>query len=289
MTTMNSSTFAIYRTAIEQVMHGEERLPSLPNMTLQIRRAAADENTTVARLCGLIGTDPSLSVVVMRHSSSPLFKTLQEASDLEGAIRLMGIPYVANLVMAHSLKSLFINNNPKLRELFAISWKRQALKASMCRFIATDLGFKTPDEAFISSLLSEVGTLSIISAVSNLKEIPDQRTYLTLCRHYSKPLATIILRRWDMDEKYLTVAKGCGDWKPLSQYTPGPITALDVVNLALYHTVCLLKKDNDLPPLTKLELYKRLPAKSSTLDQRGLLLNVTQNLKEIVAAAQAFH
>lgn len=270
-------------------MHGEERLPSLPNMTLQIRRAAADNNTTVGRLRDLIGTDPSLSVVVMRHVSSPLFKTVQQATDLEAAIRLMGIPYVANLVMSHSLKSLFINNNPKLRELFAISWKRQALKASMSRFIATKLGRGVADEAFISSLLSEVGTLAIISAVSGLQQVPDQRTYLSLCRHYSKSLAAIILRRWNMDERYLNVAKNCGNWAPLSEYVPGPMTVLDMVNLALYHTVCLLKKDHNLPPLEQLALYQRLPSQFRQRDNRGLLQFITADLKDIVAAAQAFH
>lgn len=289
MTTPSSSKFSVYRTAIEQIMQGEERLPSLPNMTLQIRRAAADENTTVSRLKDLIGTDPSLSVVVMRHASSPVFRTVQQATDLESAIRLMGIPYVANLVMTHSLKSLFINNNPKLRELFAISWKRQALKASMSRFIATKLRPRVADESFISSLLSEVGTLAIISSISGLKEVPDQRTYLALCRDYSKSLTTIILRRWNIDETYINVAKNCGVWEPLEEYIPNPLTVLDMVNLALYHTVSLLKKDHTLPPLDQLAVYKRLPNEFRPLDDRGLLRFVTQDLKEIVAAAQAFH
>ncbi len=290
MSAAQPTTFAIYRKAIEQVMQGEERLPSLPNMTFQIRRAASDPNTTISKLCSLIGTDPSLSVVIMRHSSSPVFRTLEQARDLESAVRLMGIAHVANIIMAHSLKSLFINNNPQLKALFAISWKRQALKASMSRFLASTIPGQSADEAFISSLLSEVGTLAILSSLSGVKEVPDQRTYLTLCRHYSKSLATIILRRWDLDPKYIEITKECGNWSAADSSSPaGAMSTLDVVNLSLYHSVCLLKPDHNLPALTGLACFQRLPERQQQLDERGLLNVISQNLKQIVAAAQAFH
>lgn len=283
------NNFAIYRTSIEQVMHGEERLPSLPDITFKIRRAAADDNTTVKALSQMIGQDPSLTVVIMHHSSSAIFKTRTTAASLDDAIRLMGIPYVINLVMIHSLKSLFIVQNPKLKQLFAISWKRLALKASIARFLAAKLGFQTPDEAFISSLLSEVGTLAILSALSEQKAVPDQFTYLQLCRHYSKSLATIILKKWEMDERYIAIARDCGNWRPVEEFKPGPLQAIDIVNLALYHSTSLLKKGNNLAPLDRLEVFRRLPKSLSQRDQRGLLQLVTQNLKEIINAAQALY
>tara|TARA_B100000446_G_scaffold52004_4_gene48116 strand:+ start:7201 stop:8118 length:918 start_codon:yes stop_codon:yes gene_type:complete len=285
---MNASNhFAVYRTSIEQVMQGQERLPSLPDITFKIRRAAADNNTSIDDLARMIGQDPSLTVVIMQHSCSPLFKTLEPAKGLSDAIRLMGIPYVVNLVMIHSLKSLFIVQNPRLKELFAISWKRLALKASTSRFLAKKLGFSTPDEAFIASLLSEAGTLAILSALSSEKQVPDQLTYLRLCRHYSKSLGTIILRKWNMEERYIDIAHNCGQWN--QAYRSGPVDASDIVNLALYHSICFLKKDHQLPPLTSLAIYQRLPKSLNLLDQRGLLRLISSNLKEIVNAAQEMY
>ena len=289
MSAIESKKFSIYRTCIEQVMNGDERLPSLPDVTLKIRRAATDESTTIKKLCELISRDPSLSVVVMHHSRNAMFKTLAEAKDLEGAVRMMGVPYVANLIMMHSIKSLFINNNPQLRALFAISWKRQALKASMSRFLAQQLKFQTPDEAFISSLLTDLGTLAILSSLSGLKEVPDQRSYLTLCRHYSRSLGIIILRKWGMDESYIHIARECGNWELKDGFQPAPISALDIVNLGIYHTSSLLKRDSQLPPLDSLEVYELLPSSLNQLNKKGLLAVVTNNLREIVDAAQVYH
>jgi HD-like signal output (HDOD) protein len=287
--TSSNNSFSIYRTSIEQVMRGQERLPSLPTITLKIRRAAADPNTTIQNLSDMIGQDPSLTVVVMHHSRSPLFKTRTEAKSLEDAIRLMGIPYVVNLVMIHSLKSLFLVQNPGLKALFAISWKRQALKASMSRFLAVKLGMQTPDEAFISSLLSEVGTLAILSALSETRQVPDQVAYLRLCRAYSKSLAVIILKKWDMDSRYVEIARGCGEWQQVKSTDNSPLTTLDVVNLSLYHSVSLLKRDHSLPALTNLDCYQRLPASLAQLSKNGLLQLVMSNLKEIVDSAQTLH
>lgn len=56
-----ASDCSIYRRVVSQLMQGQEQLPSLPTLTLDIRRALSDGKVGVAALARLIGRDPALA------------------------------------------------------------------------------------------------------------------------------------------------------------------------------------------------------------------------------------
>jgi hypothetical protein len=70
-----TSDYAIYRQVVSQLMSGEEQLPSLPAITLEIRRALADPEVSLAQLNRLISRDPALSAILMKYASSALLRT----------------------------------------------------------------------------------------------------------------------------------------------------------------------------------------------------------------------
>lgn len=283
--------YAIYRTTIDQIMQGDERLPSLPVLTMKIRKASSDENITIPRLSSLIARDPSLVVQIMRHANSPLYRTQQSPKSLDDAIRLLGIPCVDSLVMLHSIKSLFTIKNPKLKQLFNATWKRQTIKAAMSLFLARKLGLASADEALVASLLSEVGTLAILSALTEVKNTPDPKTYYILCRQYSKSLGSIILKKWNLGNHYSDVIKHCGDWATVSNKaeTHMVLSITDIINLALYHCVALTNKEHNLPPLEQLSVFYKLPVSFNLTTREGLLTLITENLGDIAKTANNLH
>lgn len=283
---MEQVSYSVYRATIDQVMLGQEKLPSLPDITLKIRQEAANPNTTIDRLAELIAADPSLTVMLMRYACSPLYRTQQTPKSLDTAISLLGIQSVDRLIMLHSVKSLFIMQSPKLKNLFNIAWQRQTLKAATSRFLAQKLGFNPPDEALIACLLSEIGTLAILSALTEAKTVPSQQVYFQLCRQYSKSLGAIILKKWNLDNRYAEIIRDCGDW---TQATGTKLTVTDIINLALYHTIALLKKDHNLPDIRSLPAYEKLPPPFNHLGRNGLLHLVNANLKGIVGVARSLH
>jgi len=232
-----------------------------------------------------------LVVQIMRYANSPIYRTQQAPKSVDDAIRLLGIPCVDNLVMLHSIKSLFIIQNPKLKQLFNVAWKRQTVKAAISLFLARKLGINPADEALVASLLSEVGTLAILSALTEVANTPDQKTYYSLCRQYSKSLGSIILKKWSLGNHYTDVIKHCGDWQ-LHSSTMDTLAALnisDIINLALYHSVALANKDHNLPPLKQLAVFHKLPAPFNLTDKNGLLTLVTGQISDIAKVAKNLH
>jgi HD-like signal output (HDOD) protein len=70
-----ASDDSIYRRVVSQLMPDDERVPSLPTITLATRRALGDPNIALNTLGRLICSDPALSARLMKHVASALIAT----------------------------------------------------------------------------------------------------------------------------------------------------------------------------------------------------------------------
>lgn len=93
-----ASDYAIYRQVVTQLMSGEEQLPSLPTITLDIRRALSDPEVTLVQLSRLISRDPALSAILMKYASSALLRTQQPPKSLLDVLRVLGMAQEARHV-----------------------------------------------------------------------------------------------------------------------------------------------------------------------------------------------
>lgn len=195
--------YNIYRIVINQVMHDQEQLPSLPSLTLKIRTAIADPHASRDSLADLISIDPSLCALLMKIAASPLYRRQVPAQSIQDVIVLLGLEEVDRVAMQHSVRSLFTLHDPQLSKLFKLSWQRMVLKASMSTFLAKYLGYKPQGQAMMAALLSEVGTLAVLSAFREIDHQPDTEMFFKLSRGYSKSLGLILLKKWNLQEEYV--------------------------------------------------------------------------------------
>lgn len=276
------SEYSIYRRVVSQLMQGEEQLPSLPTITLDIRRALSDAQVPMAALVRLISRDPALSALLMKHASCALYRHSHAPKTLSEVIILLGMGEVDRITMVHSIKSLFTLHSPAHKRLFVEAWSRLVLKASTSALLARLLGHVTPQHALLASLLSEVGTLAVLSAFRDASTPPDQQLYGKLCREYSKSLGIIVLKKWAVDSEYIEVTREAGNW----QCSGGPrIDLLDLVNLALYHALKERHIDVGLPPLQELAAYRKLFPPQDSIGENGELRMIVDHREDIHAIA----
>ncbi|MGH8354138.1 MAG: HDOD domain-containing protein [Pseudomonas sp.] len=276
------SDYAIYRAVVAQLMNGEEQLPSLPTITLDIRRALSDPAIDLGRLSGLIGRDPALSAILMKYASSALLRTSTPPKTLHDVLRVLGLAQVDRLTMIHSVKSLFTLHSPGHKALFMAAWERLILKASTCAFLARLMGHTQPEHALLASLLSEVGTLALLSAFKRDTAIPSRALYYSLCREYSKSLGIILLKQWAVDEEYIRIVRHAGNW---SCSEGERVELLDLVNLSLFHAIKEMHEGAELPAISELAAYAKLIPPMDFIDDNGELVLVTSHRAEIHAIA----
>lgn len=275
--------FHIYQEAIERMQTHEDQLPSLPTITLEIRNATANPNINTDKLSTLIAKDPSLTVILMKHASSVYYRSTDKPKNLRDVINRLGMRTVENLTLAHSIRSLFVLRDHHLKDLYKQAWQRQTLKACMSYHIAKSIRFTAAEDAMIASLLSEVGTLTLLVALQN-HDVPAESTYKILCKHYSKHLGAILLAKWGVSPIFTDVLRKTGAW---TQDTGASLQLVDTINLGLFHTIQRLQPQNDLIPLQELTAYKKLLPHYQQLKHNQLAL-VQDHLPQIQTMAKAF-
>ncbi|MBC9248961.1 hydrolase [Pseudomonas alcaligenes] len=263
-------------------MNGEEQLPSLPMLTLDIRRALASDEVRLPVLVRLIERDPALSALLMKHASCAIYRHPVPPKTLQDVINLLGMAEVDRITMVHSIKSLFTLHSPAHKRLFMELWERLILKASTCAMLARLLGHVAPEHALLASLLSEVGTLAVLSAFKGEAQIPAGDLYYKLCREYSKSLGVIVLKKWAVDDEYIGVIRAAGNWGSSEGRELGLI---DLVNLALFHAVRERNASAELPPLYELAAYHKLLPPLNFIGDNGELELVVSHRADIHAIA----
>jgi HD-like signal output (HDOD) protein len=277
-----SNHYNVYRSVISRVLSDSERLPSLPSITLKIRQAMSEENTTADSLAKIITKDPALSALLLKSASSPMYKRTVAPNTLAEVIGMLGFANTNNLVMLHSVRSVFVMSSPKAKTLFAHTWRRLIVKLALSVFIAKQLRFRPAEHAQMVALLSEVGSLAVLSALIEQPQIPDDETYFQLCRHYSKSLGSILLNKWNIDPLFINAVKNTGGW---TNTEVGEINLVDIMNLALYYTVLMTNNNANLPDLAEITAYQKLPKhlKSCTKDNwLSWILDNKADIQEIV-------
>ncbi|WP_044871114.1 HDOD domain-containing protein [Pseudomonas sp. LFM046] len=280
------SDYSIYRRVVTQLLNGEEQLPSLPMITLDIRRALADPNVTVARLKQLISKDPALSALLMKHASSIMFRSTQPPKTLDDVIRVLGLDEVDRITLVHSLKSLFTLHSAAHKQLFVGVWGRMTRQAAISAVLARPLGITSPDHALLASLLCDVGELAVLSAFKDASEVPTPDVFGRLCREYGQSLGVIVLKKWAVDEVYIGVVRSARLWDADSDSRLGLI---DLVNLGLYHALRQDGRFVQLPAIEGLSAYRKLTPPLDALDASGGLVLVSTHQDAIQRTASLLH
>ncbi|PTQ72838.1 HDOD domain-containing protein [Pseudomonas sp. GV071] len=276
------SGYARYRQVVTQLMSGAEQLPSLPALTLEIRKALRSPDISLEVLSKLISRDPALAALLIKYCSSPLNRTRRGPKTLKDVMQVLGVGQVDRITMVHSIQSLFTLHSATHKKLFMEAWERLILQACICGFLAAKVSHVQPEQALLASLMSELGSLALLSAFKD-DEVPSRELYLALCNEYSKSLGIILLRKWAVDEELVDIVRNSGAWETRS--VGYHMELIDLVNLARYHRLKGFDHAADLPPLQSLSGFGKLLPPYNQLDINGGLQLITVHREEIDALA----
>lgn len=279
--------YAEYKSALAQFISDQAELPLLPAVAQDIRHALARSDSCAHNLSKLIEFDPQLSQLLLRYASSVTMSNHVAPQSIFDAVRILGMSQVERITMLHSVKSLFSGNTQAYTRLFAASWHRLITKASMSALIAKHIGFPAPDNALLGSLLSEVGTLAVLSVFkSGALPVPSAEIYISLSREFAKTLGIALLEKWELDSDYIRLVRQVGNWQAAEHE---PMGLIDVVNLGLYHSLKARMTANRLPPISHLVAYQKLSDKHNAITDTNELELIVMHRDEIRAIADSLY
>ena len=148
--------------AVERV-----KLPTMPQVWVELRRALADPTTNADDLARIIGLDPKLTVTVLSLVNSPLFGLPVKVETLARAVTVLGTKEISGLAVCSLLVSLFQDVPPDLIDSHSF-WRHCVVSAIMARNLALFAGYDEPERFFVAGLLHDLGRVALYSAEPEL-------------------------------------------------------------------------------------------------------------------------
>lgn len=139
-----------------------KNLPSLPHILFKLIEICNSEKSTIKDISGIINKDSSLTAKVIKMVNSAYYGLSNRVTNIDQALVLLGTDAVKNISISASVNQVF--NQANIHSLFdmMIFWRHSLMCAVLARVIAKKTLYVSPDEAFLSGLLHDIGKLVLL-------------------------------------------------------------------------------------------------------------------------------
>jgi HD-like signal output (HDOD) protein len=135
--------------------------PSFPRVASQVHALASKPDLDLNELVGLVQRDAAIATTLLRYANSPLIAPSSPITTLRGAIHLLGMRQVVELVLGASGRSFYEVASPEEIALFPDLWQTMFDEAMANAFsagrLALDIRGARGERALLAGLLADVG------------------------------------------------------------------------------------------------------------------------------------
>lgn len=203
-------------------------LPTLPEVALRVRDAAANENTTSKQLADIVTTDTALSARILQIVNSPLYRSREKIDNIQVAIIRMGSKIVRDLVTSLVMQQMFQPTSDALDKHFRQTWDQSVTVSAMSRALASMCKRLNPDQAMLAGLIHQIGKLPILMMAESRPELANNDALLGQYLEELHPrVGKMIMDNWDFPEALSIVP-----WQ-YTDYTRNPSPEADYVDIVI--------------------------------------------------------
>jgi len=275
----------LLKSILDEIKSGRVQLPSLPDVALRVREAVRDEQRNIADVTRLVQVDPALTARLIQVVNSPLYRGNKKIDNLHTAITRLGLEATRNLVMSFSLKSLFKPRAKALAERLQQTWRHSCRVGALSSVLARLSRGVDPDRAMLGGLVHDIGELPVLQFLEKHDHSPDGVTLEPLLQKLRGPLGSFVLKIWQFEADLAVIPRVVEDW---SRESRGPVDSLDIVQVSHAHSLFGTPQAAQLPPLTELAAFTKLPISQLGPDASLELLEQSrQEISDVIQILQS--
>lgn len=179
-------------------------LPSLPDVALRVRQLTSDLDCDIALLEKEVAKDAGITARLMKVANSSALRRGRPLTSLRLAISSLGFVLVRSFVTQLAILQTMQRggDTERLRGFVAGSLRISAL----CHGIARPLPHLDAEHAALGGLLHDIGKLPLRDFLARRPELAAEEA-LEVEKALHPEVGAIMLRRWQMDENLIRVAR----------------------------------------------------------------------------------
>jgi putative nucleotidyltransferase with HDIG domain len=152
---------------MKEIVSRIESLPSLPDIYMQLQRAMASSDVSVAEVAKIIEQDIGMSAKVLQLVNSAFFGLFQQVDSPARAVGLLGLDTIKGLVLGVQVFSE-MKSSSKLFSLNNLMRHSMAVGACAKKIAAAETDDKAMiDHSFIGGILHDIGKLVLASRMQD--------------------------------------------------------------------------------------------------------------------------
>lgn len=258
------------------------KLPTLPEVALQVREAIESDNAGADTVARVIAKDPALSARLLQVANSPLYPGSHNIDSLVHAVARLGVRLVRTLVTTLVMKQVFQTTSPVLQRQFRAIWDDGLQVAAISRVLADNVRHLENDQAMLGGLIHNIGALPILTRVNDCYGPDIDGTVVAqLIEEIGPTVGDQILRHWHFVAALANIPTACQDLA----YDPGPTaTYADIVLVARLQHLCCKGTRNHLTDWSRVPAFAKIGIETeeivlSTEEPSGQISQVRQLLE----------
>lgn len=140
-------------------------LPTLPEVLIRLIEACENNDTPLSEIASIVRVDPALCFRILQVVNSSYYGFQSTFTGIERAVVYLGSNSIKNIAVTASIHQVFDRKRYKAVKHFNLNtfWWHSLMCATLARRLAKQTGFGSPEEAYLSGLLHDIGRLMLVS------------------------------------------------------------------------------------------------------------------------------
>jgi HD-like signal output (HDOD) protein len=231
-------------------------LPTLPDISLKIRKAINDEKANNAKIARVVQIDPAITARLVHIANSPFYHGRKKIESCPEALTRMGLKAAQHLITSFALKSVFVAKSALIRKRMQELWTHSSYVAAICAVLAHKIRGFDPDRAMLAGLVHDIGCVPVLTLADRHPELLEDPAHLDEALGTLRvPVGVMIMRKWDFPEDFEHAVINAENWM-LDR--PAPPDYTDLVILSQLHSFVGTLQVHKHPRLNETPAYRKL-------------------------------
>jgi HD-like signal output (HDOD) protein len=263
------------------ISSGSISLPTMPDVVQKIQKVFADDDYDVAKITGLIQSDPSISAKLLKTANSALYRGSAPIETLQQAVVRMGMDVIRKQIMIYAASELFQSKSTGMQNRMQSLWSNCRKVSAFSRVLATRSGRFDPEMAQMAGLLSDLGIIAILDYAQKHSDLyGDDGALDQTIRVLHPQINGMLLYQWNLGDEIVTVGEESRNW---FRNHRDDADICDLVLVARYYSLLGTPVEKTLPALSKMPAFLKLKLDFSAEDT----INFIEESETEVAAVES--
>lgn len=182
-------------------------LPVLDPMISHIQELVQQPDVSAKDVVKVIERDPALVAAVLRTANTAYYQLHRRVSNLEEACMRLGNKQVFSIVLEIHAQKAFVTSEGPFASVLEKMWRNSYVSARLARRLAEKTKLTDPSEAYLVTLLHNVGELLLIRVFSELgEEALDMEGLGAECHRLHERFGETLTSSWKLGPTIIRVA-----------------------------------------------------------------------------------